>query len=59
LSIGPLDSQAQTPTRLYNRLVELTPTALPDLRAAWEATVKTNLATFTTPPVGLRSPVSC
>jgi hypothetical protein len=34
---------------LHNRLRELTPTASPDLQAAWEATVNPELEALTTP----------
>src|SRR5438270_13069233 len=37
LSIDPLALLAQTQTQLHDRLLELTPTASPDLQAAWEA----------------------
>jgi hypothetical protein len=37
LSIDPLAALAQTQQQLYDRLVELTPTPLPELQAAWAA----------------------
>jgi hypothetical protein len=50
LSIDPLAALAETQTQLHNRLLEITPTASPDLQAAWEATANANLAALTTPP---------
>src|SRR5438876_3565816 len=50
LSIDPLAALAETQTQLHDRLRELTPTASPDLRAAWEATANANLAALTAPP---------
>src|SRR5438876_7445912 len=49
LSIDPLAALAETQTQLHDRLLELTPTASPDLQAAWEATANANLAALTTP----------
>ena len=43
LSIDPRAALAETPTQLHQRLVELTPTDSPDLRAAWEATARSVL----------------
>jgi hypothetical protein len=40
LSIDPLAALAQTQQQLYDRLIELTPTPLPDLQAAWDAAAK-------------------
>jgi len=40
LSIDPLAALAETQTQLQQRLLDLTPTDSPDLRAAWEATAK-------------------
>ena len=44
LSIDPLAALAETQAQLHDRLLELTPTASPDLRAAWEATANADLA---------------
>jgi hypothetical protein len=49
LSIDPLAALAETQEQLHNRLRELTPTASPDLQAAWEATVNPELEALTTP----------
>src|SRR5215472_6212431 len=38
LSIDPLAALAQAQAQLHDRLLELTPAASPELRAAWEAT---------------------
>jgi hypothetical protein len=38
LSIDPLAALAQAQAQLHERLLELTPAASPELRAAWEAT---------------------
>src|SRR5947209_11775182 len=50
LSIDPLAALAETQTQLHDRLLELTPTASPDLQAAWEATASANLAALPAPP---------
>jgi hypothetical protein len=44
LSIDPLAALAQTQAQLHDRLLELTPAASPELRAAWEATANPGLA---------------
>jgi hypothetical protein len=49
LSIDPLAALAETQTQLHDRLLELTPTASPDLQAAWEATANATLAALTAP----------
>jgi hypothetical protein len=46
LSIDPLAALAETQCQLHERLMELTPTVNPDLRAAWEA----KAAAVLTPP---------
>jgi hypothetical protein len=43
LSIDPLAALAQTQEQLHNRLMELTPVEDEELRAAWEASVRTAL----------------
>src|SRR5437660_8681662 len=49
LSIDPLATLAETQAQLHDRLLELTPTASHDLRAAWEATANASLAAFAVP----------
>jgi hypothetical protein len=49
LSIDPLAALAQTQEQLHDRLRELTPTASPDLQAAWEATANPTLAALGKP----------
>ena len=49
LSIDPLAALAETQTQLHDRLLELTPTASPELQAAWEATANASLAALTAP----------
>jgi hypothetical protein len=44
LSIDPLAALAETQTELHERLLELTPTVNPELRAAWEAAAAGALA---------------
>ncbi len=44
LSIDPLAALAQTQEQLHQRLLELTPVASEDLRAAWEAAATAHLA---------------
>src|SRR5438067_13370432 len=44
LSIDPLAALAETQTQLHDRLLELTPTASPDLEAAWQAAAAATLA---------------
>jgi hypothetical protein len=43
LSIDPLAALAETQHKLHERLLELTPTASPDLQAAWEAAANATL----------------
>ena len=43
LSIDPLAALAETQSQLQQRLLELTATDSPDLRAAWEATARSVL----------------
>src|SRR6266699_1238031 len=40
LSIDPLASLAQMQEQIHRRLLEITPTASPDLRSAWEAAAR-------------------
>jgi hypothetical protein len=54
LSIDPLAALAETQTQLRDRLLELTPTASPDLQAAWEAAAQASVAE----PDNPRSPVA-
>jgi hypothetical protein len=54
LSIDPLAALAETQNQLRDRLLELTPAASPDLRAAWEAAAQASLAA----PADSRSPVA-
>jgi hypothetical protein len=49
LSIDPLAALAQTQAQLHDRLLELTPAASPELRAAWEATANPALAALAAP----------
>ena len=49
LSIDPLAALAETQGQLHDRLLELTPAASPELRAAWEATANPALAALAAP----------
>ena len=55
LTIDPLAGLAQQQEQLHQRLLAITPTASPDLRAAWQATTDALLETpHTEPPAGFR-----
>jgi hypothetical protein len=50
LSIDPLASLAQSQQELQQRLLEITPTELPDLQAAWEESLKALAESIPEPP---------
>ena len=55
LTIDPLAGLAQQQEQLHQRLLAITPTASPDLRAAWQATADALLETrHAEPPAGFQ-----
>jgi hypothetical protein len=50
LSIDPLAALAETQAQVHQRLLNLTPTVSPDLKAAWRAAAEACLAAPAAPP---------
>jgi hypothetical protein len=49
LSIDPLAALAETQAQIHQRLLDLTPTVSPDLKAAWRAAAEACLAAESDP----------
>jgi hypothetical protein len=56
LSIDPLAALAETQEQIHQRLLEITPTVSPDLKATWQAAAEASLAASAASPAGAVTP---